>query len=74
MPDPAATVEHRCAATHDDPLELLDAGQVADLFGLNQDVVYRLAGDGLLPSIRLGRRLRFPRRQLDELITSGGRP
>ena len=43
------------AATH------LNAQEVADLLGVCDDTVYRLAARGDLPSYRVGRKVRFLR-------------
>lgn len=42
-----------------DPLELLNAQQVSDLWKIPRDVVYRDAQAGRIPSVRIGRRRRF---------------
>lgn len=51
-----------------DPLELLDAKQVSDLFKIPTDVVYRDAQAGRLPSVLIGRRRRFRRTDLEDLL------
>jgi excisionase family DNA binding protein len=45
----------------------LSASEVGLRFGLGKSRVYALAAEGLLPSVRLGRRIWFPRRGLDAL-------
>ena len=39
---------------------LLKAEQAAALLGLGRSQVYRMAADGLLPTVRLGRAVRIP--------------
>jgi excisionase family DNA binding protein len=58
----------------------LNAEEVGRQLGLRRSRVYELAAAGLLPVVRLGRRLRFPRHGLEELAEaailhakSGGR-
>jgi excisionase family DNA binding protein len=47
---------------------LLDAKQVAELLGIKPRTVYSLVDQGLLPYIRIGRRLvRFSQGDLEEL-------
>ncbi|MDA8348263.1 MAG: helix-turn-helix domain-containing protein [Pseudomonadota bacterium] len=53
---------------------LVDSKQLAELFGINDTFVEQLAKDGRLPSIRIGRLLRFqPSLCLAALRTNGGR-
>jgi excisionase family DNA binding protein len=47
---------------------LLTAAEVAALTGLHQDVVYRLGAGGIFPTLRMGRRVRFPRRAIEAWI------
>ncbi len=51
---------------------LLTAGQVGDMFGIDTSTVYRMAGDGRLPAVKVGRQWRFPADQIDRLL--GGAP
>jgi excisionase family DNA binding protein len=46
----------------------LTAAEVGQELGLKKSRVYELAAAGLLPVVRLGRRMLFPRRGLDELV------
>ena len=46
----------------------LTAEEVGQLLGLKKSRVYELAAGGMLPIIRLGRRILFPRRGLEALI------
>jgi excisionase family DNA binding protein len=47
--------------------ELLTARQVQEMLHIDRSTVYRMAGDGRLPSIRVGKQLRFPADQLGVL-------
>ena len=47
---------------------ILDAGEVAKLFKLNEQTVKRLANRGELPGFKLGGRWRFRREALEESI------
>ncbi len=51
---------------------LLTAGQVGDMLGIDTSTVYRMAGDGRLPAVKVGRQWRFPADQIDRLL--GGVP
>ena len=53
------------AATDRHPF--LSAGEVGEQLGLGKSRVYALAAEGLLPTVRLGRRIWFPRRGLEAL-------
>jgi excisionase family DNA binding protein len=46
----------------------LTAAEVGQELGLKKSRVYELAAAGLLPVVRLGRRMLFPRRGLDALV------
>ena len=45
----------------------LNASEVGRQLGLRKSRVYELAAEGLLPSVRLGRRVWFPIKGLDAL-------
>jgi excisionase family DNA binding protein len=47
--------------------ELLTARQVQEMLHIDRSTVYRMAGDGRLHSIRVGKQLRFPADQLGVL-------
>lgn len=55
-----------------DPLDLMDARQVSELWKIPLDVVYRDASAGRIPSVRLGRRRRFRRADLEKTLSGGG--
>ena len=48
----------------------LSATEVGRQLGLGKSRVYALAGEGLLPTVRLGRRMWFPRRGLEALANA----
>jgi excisionase family DNA binding protein len=48
----------------------LTATEVGQQPGIRKSRVYELAAAGLLPVVQLGRRMRFPRRGLEELATA----
>ena len=57
-------------ATHDNAADgrpFLSATEVGQQLGLGKSRVYALAAEGLLPTVRLGRRMWFPRRGLEAL-------
>lgn len=56
-----------------DLLKLIDARQVAEQFGMPVRRVYALAREGLIPSVRLGRQVRFPVTALEEFVRNGGK-
>ena len=49
------------------PRMFLTAAEVGRELGIQKSRVYELAAGGLLPVVRLGRRMLFPRRGLEEL-------
>jgi excisionase family DNA binding protein len=56
--------------THDSTADgrlFLTATEVGQQLGLGKSRVYELAAEGLLPTVRLGRRMWFPRRGLEAL-------
>jgi len=52
---------------------LLKVKEVAELFNISADRVYTLAREGIIPSVRLGRQLRFSTTALDKFIAEGGK-
>lgn len=46
----------------------LTAAEVGRELGIQKSRVYELAAGGMLPVVRLGRRMLFPRRGLEELV------
>ena len=53
--------------------KLLTAAHVAALLDVSLPRVYELARVGVIPSVRLGRQLRFDPRLLEEWVRDGGR-
>jgi len=53
-------------------MKLLDAFQVAELLAVSPKHIYRLAREGLLPCVRVGRRIRFDKEQIDRWVADGG--
>ena len=52
---------------------LLTADQVASLLSIKRSTVYELARTGQLPSIKIGRHLRFTRAMLEAALSAQGR-
>jgi excisionase family DNA binding protein len=50
---------------------LLTARQVQDRLDIDTSTIYRMAGDGRLPAVRIGRQWRFPAGAIDALLTPG---
>jgi excisionase family DNA binding protein len=48
---------------------LLAADEVRRILGVDRSTVYRMAGDGRLPAVKVGRQWRFPADRVDELLT-----
>lgn len=51
---------------------MLTAAQVADLLMIRRPQVYTLAREGIIPSVRVGRTIRFNRDRLLAWIDAGG--
>lgn len=50
-------------------IELLDAGQVAEIFGVSDGTIYRWVHEGRLPAVLIGRRTyRFHRAQILSML------
>ena len=54
-------------------MRLLTVEEVAEILGVAVRRTYELARTGLLPSVRLGRQVRFDEDALRRFIDSGGR-
>ncbi len=50
---------------------LLTTQQVQGLLGVDASTIYRMAGDGRLPAVRVGRQWRFPADGIDALLQPG---
>ena len=55
-------------ATDAEP-QLLTVRQVQELLHIDRSTIYRMASDGRLPSIRVGKQLRFPTRDITALVS-----
>ncbi len=51
--------------------ELLSADQVRQLLDVDKSTVYRMAADGRLPAVKIGRQWRFRERQVRRLLQTG---
>lgn len=51
---------------------MLTARQVQDLLDVDASTIYRMAGDGRLPAVRIGRSWRFPADAIDGLLAPAG--
>lgn len=50
---------------------LLTARQVQDLLDIDKSTVYRMAGDGRLPAVKVGRQWRFPADEIERILHLG---
>jgi excisionase family DNA binding protein len=55
------------SATEAEP-QLLTVRQVQELLHIDRSTIYRMASDGRLPAIRVGKQLRFPSRDIAALV------
>ena len=53
---------------------LLTARQVQDLLDVDKSTVYRMAGDGRLPAVKVGRQWRFPADEIERILHLGPSP
>lgn len=53
--------------------KLLTVKALAHRLGLSETRIYDLARQGLIPSVRLGRQIRFDPVALEEFVRSGGK-
>jgi excisionase family DNA binding protein len=61
-------------ATSPEMNRLLDAEEVSELLGIPAVLIRRMARNGELPSIRIGRRLRFDQSVLRDWIDARSQP
>jgi excisionase family DNA binding protein len=54
------------------PTAMLTARQVGDLLDVDATTIYRMAGNGRLPAVRVGRQWRFPADAIDRLLVPDG--
>lgn len=59
-----------------EPVESLvyDVPTAGKLLNLSRATAYSLAAQGIIPTIRFGKRLVVPRKALEELLASAGKP
>jgi excisionase family DNA binding protein len=50
----------------------LTTQQVQDLLDVDASTIYRMAGDGRLPAVRIGRQWRFPAAEIEAMLRPGG--
>jgi excisionase family DNA binding protein len=55
------------------PGRLLRADQVRQMLGVDRSTIYRMAENGRLPAMKVGRQWRFPADQIDRLFPANGR-
>lgn len=53
--------------------EMLTARDIQEMLQVDRSTVYRMADDGRLPAIKVGRQWRFPRQAVERFLSSGGR-
>jgi excisionase family DNA binding protein len=51
--------------------DIMTAAEVAEMLNLSRAAVYRLANTGQIPSIRLGRTVRFLRQSVEAMLRAG---
>jgi excisionase family DNA binding protein len=49
---------------------LLTARHLQEMLGIDKSTVYRMAADGRLPAVKVGRQWRFPANRIEEMITA----
>lgn len=54
--------------------ELLTASELQAIFDLDRSTIYRMAGDGRLPAVKIGRQWRFPADAIRRLVTPEATP
>jgi len=52
--------------------QLLTARQVQGMLGIDRSTVYRMAEDGRLPALKIGRQWRFPPEQIERVLVIAG--
>lgn len=55
-------------------MALLTTKQVQELFRVDRSTIYRMAEDGRLPAVKVGRQWRFPADKVESLLGSPGEP
>ena len=52
------------------PSSLLTSSQVQELFGVDRSTIYRMAEDGRLPAVKVGKQWRFHRATIETVLTT----
>jgi excisionase family DNA binding protein len=52
--------------------KLLRLPEVARILDVNEDCAYKMAREGIIPVVRIGRQIRVDQSSLDQWIASGG--
>ena len=55
-------------------MTLLTTKQVQELFRVDRSTIYRMAEDGRLPAVKVGRQWRFPSERVEDLLGQNGEP
>jgi excisionase family DNA binding protein len=53
-------------------VDLLAASDLQELLGVDKSTVYRMAADGRLPAVKIGRQWRFPAAEVEQLLRVPG--
>ncbi len=53
--------------------KLLKVSELSEIFNVSDDRIYTLAREQVIPSVRVGRTLRFSRKAIEEFIANGGK-
>ncbi len=69
----ATKEEHARAAPKLQSNKLFTVGEVANILNMKQDRIYSLAREKILPSVSLGRQLRFSGPAIEKFIDEGGK-
>ena len=59
---------HLLVVTDADRSLTVSVDEAALLLGISRGLAYRLVDAGVIPSVRLGRRIVVPRKQLDQML------
>ncbi len=52
---------------------LLKVSELSEIFKVSEDRIYSLAREQIIPSVRVGRSLRFSYNAIDKFIANGGK-
>ena len=65
---------HSMQSGAEQPRKLMTARQVQDVLHIDRSTVYRMAEDGRIPAIKVGKQWRFPSEEILALISDAGAP